>query len=134
MRKLTKEAMAERDALQPKFDKAFEALLDTVQAFNTLMEQQWETVTQAVETYNAVVQEGREWVGEQTSDMEQFQLERSERWLESDAGQRYAAWIQQFETVDLRDVELEAPATLELELDGDKYAELENLAISPEEL
>lgn len=116
MKKLTKHALTERDEITGKLTDTYNALEEALLTFNNAMQTVWDTdVEPAIEAYNAAVEAAKEWRDEQVGEMEQYIDERSEKWEEGEAGQRYTAWKQEYEYLELERVELSMPEPVELE-------------------
>ena len=84
----------------------------------------------AVSVYNSRVDDlnnllagAREFVGEVNGDMDEYIAGRSEKWTESDAGEAYSNWKDEWENIELDDVEhieieIPAPITSADDLEG----------------
>jgi hypothetical protein len=59
----------------------------------------------AIDAYNASLAAVTEWRDGIVQEMSDYQSERSDKWQEGDAGQAYQAWIDEWEGLDLDEVE-----------------------------
>jgi hypothetical protein len=115
---------AQRERKAELLEAAFaarEALNGAVARFNELLAQEWAAVEKEAEALNAAVVDLNAFREEVTQGMEDFAGERSEKWQESEAGQNYAAWMEQWEGLRVEEVELERPADVDepgVDLDG----------------
>jgi hypothetical protein len=67
-----------------------------------------------IEEYNEAVGDAAMWRDEIVSDMSNYQSERSEKWMEGEAGQAYQEWIDEWEAAELESLETpEMPDELE---------------------
>jgi oligoendopeptidase F len=56
----------------------------------------------------------REWVENIASDRRDKFDEKSEKWLESEAGDAASEWLEAWESFEIEDIELEIPSEIEL--------------------
>jgi hypothetical protein len=124
MKKLSKMLLQDRDAICQQLRTQYEALEEAVEAFNTAMEAQWEAVADALAHYNETVNQANEWLATVSSEIERYMSDRSEKWQDSERGQTYEQWKNDFESNDLEEVELDMPDALELQT-GDQAETLE---------
>jgi hypothetical protein len=118
--RLSKQQLAERDALAADLRGKAAMLNAAITAFNQAIEQQSRAVVEAVDDYNEILEKARglaEGITEAARD--EFDA-RSERWGRSDTGIRVRNWIEQWE-VSLDDIDLEVPEPL-IEIDPDERA------------
>jgi hypothetical protein len=85
-----------------------------VEAYNAAVRAAWEPLAAAVEDVNTALAELNAFIDEVAGDMEAHADGRSERWHESDAGQNYVAWKDQWLAATLDDVELDQPDDLDM--------------------
>jgi hypothetical protein len=85
-----------------------------VEAYNAAVQAAWEKLTAAVEDVNAAITDLNTFIDEAVADMEAHIEGRSERWQESDAGQNYVAWKDQWLAATLEDVELDQPEDIDV--------------------
>lgn len=64
-----------------------------------------EEIQNAIGEYNGVIATVTEWRDDLVQQMQDYQGERSDRWQEGDAGQAYQSWIDEWENLDLSEVE-----------------------------
>lgn len=81
-----------------------------------------------IEEYNEVVGDAAMWRLEIVSDMSNYQSERSEKWMEGEAGQAYQEWIDEWEAAELES--LETPEMPD-ELEYPHSDEIDNLSSEP---
>jgi hypothetical protein len=102
MKRLTKNMVNRQQGLAARLEEAAKAIADAQEALGN-----------AVSTYNDVLSDAREFRDELVSDMDSFASERSDKWQESEAGQEYDAWKDEWEQLDLDDID--PPEEYELE-------------------
>jgi hypothetical protein len=124
MKKLSKMLLQDRDAICQQLRTQYEALEEAVEAFNAAMEAQWEAVAHALAHYNETVNQAKEWLATVSSEIEGYMSDHSEKWQDSERGQTYEQWKNDFESNDLEEVELDMPDALELQT-GDQAETLE---------
>lgn len=130
MKKLSKTHLAERVRLIAALKEAKAELEKTIDKFNLDMRYAFDAVEKQQSSYNDLVEEANNFVGLIRSEMDDYSSERSERWAESEAGQAFDAWRNEFE-VELEGEDLTCPDELETsDLNGD--AILEELPEAPE--
>ena len=114
MKKLSRIMLTERGNVCDRLRTAFEALEKAVDTFNETMTAQWEDVDAATTIYNAVVAEAREWFENVANEIQEEIDSHNEKWQDSERGQAYMAWQVEYEQVDLEEIEMEQPQSLEL--------------------
>jgi hypothetical protein len=117
MLKLSKTALSERSTLMQRLAELHQQLDTAIEAYNAAMAEAWGAVQEALDAYNEVVQEAQAWVEDQTTQMDEYIAERSEKWVEGERGQQYEGWKQQYESTQLEEIEIEQPETLDLPSD-----------------
>lgn len=132
MRKLTATTLKSRDKIIAALRETYTALEEAVEAYNAAAEELWGKVEEAREPYESALDEAREWLAEQVEAMEEYVGERSEKWQESDAADIYREWKQQFEDIEVADLDLDTPAHVEYNANGDLPDQLEELPEQPE--
>ena len=73
----------------------------------------------AVSDYNQIVADAAAWRDEIVSEMEDYANERSEKWPESDAGQAFESWKQEWESASIEEADVEIPEPVDLDLPCD---------------
>ncbi len=122
MRSLSAVQKNERLTLVKSLFQKRTALETAIEQFNVAMEAASAKVEQAVEAVNSAITDADSWREGVAAEMEDYASQRSERWQESEAGQNYLAWKEQFEVAFLA-VEMTMPDPLEMP-DADDVAEL----------
>jgi hypothetical protein len=118
--KLSKQQLAERDALAADLRKKVEALNIAIVAFNQAIAPISAAVGRAQDDYNSILEKARTLAGSITKAAQGTFDAKSQKWQESDKGIQVRCWIEQWE-VSLDDVDLELPAPLP-EIDSDDQA------------
>jgi hypothetical protein len=111
--RLSKQQESARDALAARMDAAGEALAQAVARYNEATAALYVAVEAATEQANAVLEDARVYAEAVADEIEQAIEEKSERWQESEAGDNYRAWLDEWRGVGLDDVEADAPAELD---------------------
>lgn len=81
-------------------------------------------VMEAVTKYNEKQEEAREYIAGIGMTMAESYADKSERWQESDRGRATQSWIEEFENIDLQEIEIEE--------DDENVTTLEGLPEEPE--
>lgn len=113
MKALTKQQSSEKAAHVAALSAAAENLEKAVAEFNAVVEAAQEPVTAAVEEYNAALQEAANFVEAMASEIEAEIADKSERWQESEKGQAFDTWQQEWEAVVFDDIQIDFPDQLE---------------------
>jgi cell division septum initiation protein DivIVA len=130
--KLSKQQLAERDALAADIREKTKALNAAIAAFNQAIEPLSRAVVEAQDDYNAILEKARALASGVTEAAQDEFDARSERWQGSDKGIEVRSWIEQWE-VTLDDIDLEVPEPLP-EIDPEEHAfEIEGAPASPTE-
>lgn len=128
--KLSKQQLAERDALAADLRKKAEALNIAIVAFNQAIEPLSKAVGEALGDYNGILERARTLASSITEVAQEAFDAKSEKWQESDKGLQVRSWIEQWE-VSLDDVDLELPEPLTA-IDPDEQAgEIETAPPNP---
>jgi cell fate (sporulation/competence/biofilm development) regulator YmcA (YheA/YmcA/DUF963 family) len=126
--KLTKQQIKERDAAREKHLAAYTKLETAYSAYIAAVEEAADAYDQAVErareplnaeidAYNEVVEDANDVLMGVHSQLEEQLTDKSETWLESDAGERAASWVSEWddwnhvETLDQEETSVETPAS-----------------------
>ena len=124
MKALTKDMLTTRDTLAAQLCERHGVLEKAVETFNEMMERAWQDVHDAQEHYNGAVAEANGWLADVAEVIADYISERSEKWLESDRGQAYSGWQDEYATFELEEVDLDPPDALYLDT-GPQVDELE---------
>lgn len=92
MKKLSKTDIKERDELVSYLRTKSEVVHDRVQEVNEAIQ----SLNDAISDYNATINDANEWAQQLVGQMEDFKEAKSEKWQDSDTGQQYDSWIQQW--------------------------------------
>ena len=107
--KISKQQLAERDALAAGLRKKAEALNVAISAFNQAIKPASQAVHEALEDYNEILEKARTLASSVTEAAQEEFDAKSEKWQDSDKGVQVRSWIEQWE-VSLDDVDLECPS------------------------
>lgn len=111
---LSKQQLAAKAKLYNDLIAAREAVEAAVVEFNETVQEAMPPVAEAVDRYNTAVQAAAELAEEVASDIQNFIDDKSEKWQESDRGQEYATWAEEWNSPDLfEEVKIEFPSELE---------------------
>jgi hypothetical protein len=86
----------------------------------------------ALEKYNEAVEEAKNFVNEIATNAENAWDENSEKWQESDRGGAAKEWFEEYQNVEMDDLEIDLPSELEVD-EPEHAANLENLPTEAEE-
>ena len=130
--RLSKQQLAERNALAADIREKTKVLNAAIAAFNQAIEPLSRTVIEAQDDYNAILEKARALASGVTEAARDEFDARSERWQGSDKGIKVRIWIEQWE-VSLDDIDLEVPEPL-TEIDPEEHAvEIEDAPSGPME-
>jgi hypothetical protein len=121
--KLTKSQLAQRTTLVTELRAKADSLAATITAYNVAMVDVAKAVNDATVAYNACIETAREFAAEVATEAQVQFDENSEQWQEGTKGTAAAEWIQEWENVDLEDVELDDVEPLP-EIDASEIAGL----------
>jgi hypothetical protein len=126
MKKLTKSMIRSRDEIAAAIREAQNGLEKAVDAYNETIQKQKEIVEAALEKLNDNIADAETWREQVAADQEDYVANQSERWEESDAGQAYKSWQNDF-TITFEAVSIDFPEKVEMP-EGDAADNLEWLA------
>jgi hypothetical protein len=118
--KISKQQLAERDALAADLRQKAEALNLAIVAFNQAVGPLSQAVGDALGDYNGVLEKARTLADHVTEAAQAAFDAKSEKWQEGDKGIEVRTWIEQWE-MSLDDVDLELPEPL-TEIDPNEQA------------
>lgn len=118
--KLSKQQLAERDALANDLRRKAAVLNTVIATFNHAVEPLAKAVGEALDNYNTTLEKARALASSITEPAQDEFDAKSEKWQASDKGIQVRTWIEQWE-VSLDDVDLELPEAL-TEIDADDHA------------
>ncbi len=130
MKKLTKAQVEARWRHMDALKASSETVEEAIDQYNQTMQEAWEKIEEAVSSYNEAIAQASEFKEEVYSEAQEYYDERSEKWQESDKGQSYQEWIDEWEA-DLDEIEVEQPDELEVP-DMEASDSLENLPDEPD--
>ncbi len=113
MKALGKAESTEKSGRTDELRAAAEKLTAVIEAFNLLVEGARAPVECALEAYNAVLSDARDFCEGIAADQQSFMEEKSEKWQEGDRGQAFQSWLDEWSGVELSDVEIEFPDGVE---------------------
>lgn len=113
MKKLTKQQIDERSKLCARLRLAAAAVETQIADYNRKTSELGCDVTAAIDGYNSAVQDAKEFAEQIACDAQAFIDDRSERWVESDAGKDYVAWKDEWEGAELEEISVELPDEFE---------------------
>jgi len=114
MKKLTKTQEKEKADLSSELFDAHAEVEAAINKFNAALDAAKEEVETAVNAYNEKLSGARTFCEQLVSDMENYEGERSDKWLESDAASAFQDWKSEWEQIELDDFEVEFPEPLEV--------------------
>jgi hypothetical protein len=117
MQKLTKEQVARKRELVDQLSGAAQDLQAAIATYNEKCAAEFSAVREAIDDYQAVVDEAQGFVEEVASDIGSYMDEKSEKWLESDRGQSYEQWKSEWENVEIPTVDIDEPEAIECDID-----------------
>ena len=130
MKQLSKTESEQKSKIADQLRKCETELSIKIAAFNNNIEGLFDAVVGAQNELNEAINEANEFLADIHSAQEEFVSERSEKWAETEPGERYAAWMELFGE-SFGEVELDAPPNID-EPDLDFGDRLDDLSESPE--
>ena len=112
MKNLSKTQQKELSDLVERLRDSSDLITAAVTKFNETMTFAWDGVAGALEAYNSVIQEANAFREQVAADQQSYIDDRSEKWQESDAGQAYEAWKQEWEGT-LDELQMDPPQEAE---------------------
>jgi hypothetical protein len=119
MKCLSKKQFEQRAALVADLRKQAALLEKAVADLDAAVAAATPAIASAVVDYNAAREAAEAFVGEIAQEATEYHGERSEKWQESDAGQAYKSFADEWEGAYFEELEIELPEDLEVpELDA----------------
>lgn len=113
MKALTKASLADKSKHQQAIDVAVTELESAIGGYNETVNAAKQKVEDALKKLNDAISSADNWRDGIHADQESYFEDRSEKWQESDAGQNYSAWMDEW-SQEFEQVELEYPEELEM--------------------
>lgn len=110
--KLSKAERDRLDELHGRLDAASLAVEEAVDEFRDTVEDAKDAVHERVVAYNDVVREIAGWRDEFVAEKRGEWDEKSEKWQAGDKGQAASGWIDEFENLNLDEIEVDWPEEL----------------------
>jgi hypothetical protein len=157
MKKLSKELLASKAAITAALNEHYEKLSDAIDSYNTEVDRLYGALAEALdvynngiseafdlllatplEEYNQAVTDALQWGQDAADEIEDYMSDRSDKWRESDRGQAYEEWQNEFASFNPEEIEIDQPELVEVEEPEELTLEEENPADEldqlPEEL
>jgi len=129
--KLNKQDEKKRDELVSELNKLRTEIEEAIGKFNDGVATLKEPVTAAIEKYNAELENARAWTEDIANQAESEFDEKSDKWQEGERGEAARSWIDEWQSAELEEFQLEFPDELADDL-PDHIETLENLPVEPE--
>jgi len=113
MKKLTKEQVAKVTESVEVCSFIQEKIQKKIDEYNEYLAQWDGSIRADIAEYNDKIGELRGVYESAASDAQEYFDERSETWQSSDKGEAYSDWINQLESIDLEDLEVELPDAID---------------------
>lgn len=132
MKKLARSRQNEMSRIQERLREAAAGLEEAVGTANEAISQAHRSLVEAADAYNEAVEEAEAFRDDVVSEMEGYADERSEKWRDSDRGQAYESWMNQWRELGFDKAEFDEPADFWVPTFGIPD-ELEQLPLDPAE-
>jgi hypothetical protein len=126
--KLSKAQRAKRDEFVTRLNEASGKISTAVDEFNSALETLKAPIEAAVEAYNEIVVEAKEFTDEIAGDADNEISEKSDTWQEGERGQAAVGWKDEWQSIDLDEIEVELPD----EISFDEPLHADDLESAPE--
>lgn len=124
--KLSKADLEIRATLLAKSRAAWERHVAAVEKANETLQTLRTIVDGSAEAVNSTLGNLTDWLYGRRGEISEYIESKSERWQESDAGEAYTSWLNEFDGIDLSDVEAGIPEDF-FEGDEPDFDSIENL-------
>ncbi len=109
------------DALIDELEGLGGKLSDVATRYNETVQKAWEEFQEALYFYHEHLDDVKAWVEEYAATLAEEYGSRSERWRESDKGQAFQAFVEEWSTFHLDEIESDEPEMIDIE--GELHAE-----------
>lgn len=112
MKKLSKTRIKQFNEIVEIVKDSQEKLDSAIEEYNNALDEKWAVIQAAQENYNTAISDAVGFAEEISNDMNEYFDERSESWQESEKGDSYREWIDEWENIELEESNLEQPEFL----------------------
>jgi hypothetical protein len=119
MKRLTKTDSEQQDSLVRNLNEKAEAVKEVIARINSIIADE---LNPAISDYNSIITDADEFRNEIVGRMDDYVNERSEKWSESEVGENYSSWKDEWENLQLDEIE---PMT-NLQIDAVDFSEGDN--------
>ncbi len=128
MRKLNQIQLQQREAIATTLRQTFNELQEQVDVLNVMLGK----ITETQERYNNAIELANSFTQQIAQLQQEYYDERSEQWQESEGGENYQEWIDEWESFSLDEIELDLSDSIVELSEGEEYADqLEELPANP---
>jgi hypothetical protein len=125
MKRLTKADSEQQDSLVRNLTEKADAVKEVLTKINALINDE---LNPAISEYNGIIADAEEFRNEIVGRMDDYVDGRSEKWSESEAGENYTSWKDEWEGISFEEI-----STLEdLEIEEVDFIEGENCPVATE--
>jgi len=114
MPKLTKAQKTAKDQISTDLANAWTDLEEAFEQYNLRVQEAFATLQAQITLYNNELSKARDFASEVAQETADYISEKSDKWQESDKGQEYQSFQEEYESLQLDDIELDEPAEIEL--------------------
>ncbi|MDP9315983.1 MAG: hypothetical protein M3R24_34865 [Chloroflexota bacterium] len=119
MRKLNQIQLQQREAIATTLRQTFNELQEQVDVLNVILGK----ITETQERFNNAVELANSFTQQIAQLQQEYYDERSEQWQESEGGENYQEWIDEWESFSLDEIELDLSDSLVELSEGEEYAD-----------
>jgi len=114
MKKFSKEQQTEIDKTLAEIAEAETKLTEAVETFNEWLESNSSDIEAARTVYNEKLAELQAVYTNIAEAAREYYEEKSDKWQEGEAGEAYNEWLDQLESIDLEEIDIELPDPIEM--------------------
>jgi len=113
MKRLPKEFEARRQQLIESLEAASGEVESAIERMNEVILEAKEEAEAAIEAYNSLVRDAAELRDEAQQAVQDYFDDKSDKWQESEAGEKYQTWINGFDDIEAIEIEVEFPSSID---------------------
>lgn len=114
MKKVSKSQLSHKNEILTELRDTQQDLSNAVDDYNAAIKRAWEELSDKIDKANEARENARAWASEILEEAQNYFDGKGEEWQESDKGQNYSQFIDEYDSLELVDVDIGQPDEVEV--------------------